>query len=151
MTGLDYAVFQENLIDHAKRLGLFDKVAGHEMKNGPGLGVHCEIFTDTIDPARSGLASTSIRLGIKVRVRTDMLGDPQDGIDPRIVRAAGQFMESVTNDFEVEGAARFVDLLGAHGVPLSARSGYVPQDGKQYRAMDVIVPIIINDVWDQEA
>lgn len=151
MTGLDYAVFQENLIDHAKRTGIFDKVAGHEMKNGPGLGVHCEIFTDTIDPARSGLASTSIRLGIKVRVRTDMLGDPQDGIDPRIIRAAGEFMASVTADFEVEGNARFVDVLGAYGIPLSARAGYVPQDGKQYRAMDVTVPIIINDVWDQEA
>jgi hypothetical protein len=103
MSGLDYASFQENLISHAKTTGLFDKVAGHEMKNGPGQGVHCEIFTDTIDPARSGLAATSIRLGIKVRVRTDMLGDPQDGIDPRIVRAAGEFMASVTADFEVEG------------------------------------------------
>lgn len=151
MTGLDYAVFQENLISHAKATGLFDTVCGHERKNGPGTGVHCEIFTDTIDPARSGLAATSIRLGIRVRVRTDMIQEPQDGIDPRIIRAAGEFMQSVTNDFEVEGAARFVDLLGAHGIPLSARSGYVPQDGKQYRAMDVIVPIIINDVWDQEA
>lgn len=151
MTGLNYGVFQENLIDHAKRTGLFDKVAGHEMKNGPGLGVHCEIFTDTIDPARSGLAATSVRLGIKVRIRTDMLQDPQDGIDPRIVSAAGEFMASVSADFEVEGEARFVDLLGAYGIPLSARSGYVPQDGKQYRAMDVLVPIIINDVWDQEA
>lgn len=147
---LDYASFQENLIDHAKRTGLFDKVAGHEMKNGPGLGVHCEIFTDTIDPVQaSGLAATSVRLGIKVRVRTDMLGDPQDGIDPRIIRAAGEFMESVSNDFEVEGQARFVDLLGARGIPLSARAGYVPQDGKQYRAMDIVVPIIISDVWEQ--
>jgi hypothetical protein len=148
---LDYASFQDALISHAKRTGLFDKVAGHEMKNGPGLGVHCEIFTDTIDPAKSGLAATSVRLGIKVRVRCDMLADPQDGIDPRIVRAAGEFMASVTADFEVEGQARYVDVLGAHGIPLSARSGYVPQDGKQYRAMDIIVPIIINDVFPQEA
>ena len=52
---LDYASFQDALISHAKQTGIFDKVAGHEMKNGPGLGVHCEIFTDTIDPAPSGL------------------------------------------------------------------------------------------------
>lgn len=149
MTGLDYTLYQQNLISHAKTLGIFDKVAGHEMKNGPGKGVHCEIFTDTIDPVRSGLASTSLRLGIRVRVRSDMLADPQDGIDPQLVNAAGAFMESVTNDFEVEGNARFVDILGAHGIPLSARTGYVDQDGKKYRAMDVIVPVIINDVWEQ--
>jgi hypothetical protein len=147
--GIDYAIYQNLLMSHAQRSGLFDTVNGHEVMNTPGKGVFAEVFTDTIDPTVSGVAATSARLAIRVRVTTDMSGDPQDGIDPRIVQAAGAFMGSVHKDFELDGDARFVDLLGAHGVPLSARSGYITKGGQQYRAMDVVVPIIINDVWEQ--
>ncbi|GAB3156223.1 hypothetical protein GCM10027258_62330 [Amycolatopsis stemonae] len=149
--GIDYAIYQNALMSHAQASGLFEKVNGHEIIDAPGQGVHAEVFTDTIDPASSGMAATSVRLAVRVRITTDMHGDPQDGIDPRIVQAAGAFMGSVHADFEVDGNARFVDLLGAHGVPLSARSGYITKGGQQYRAMDVVVPIILNDVWDQEA
>lgn len=149
---IDYEVYQDSLISHAKRLGLFDSVNGHEAKNAPGLGVHCEIFTDTIDPIRaSGLAATSCRLVVKARISTDMKAEPQDGIDPRIVRAVGNFIGSVHADFELDGDARHVDLLGAYGIPLSARAGYLNRDNKMYRVMDVTVPIILNDVWNQEA
>jgi hypothetical protein len=149
---LDYAVYQDLLMSHAQRSGLFDTVNGHETLNGPGVGVHAEVITDTIDPIQaSGLAATSARLAVKVRITTDMRGDPQDGIDPRIVNASGKFIGSVHANFELSGNARFVDLLGAYGVPLSARSGYIEKDRMQYRLMDVTVPIIINDVWDQEA
>lgn len=147
----DYAVFQNALVSHASRLGLFDTVNGHETINAPGLGVHAEVITDTIDPIQaSGLAATSARLAVKVRITTDMRGDPQDGVDPKILNAAGNFIGSVHKDFELDGDARFVDLLGARGVPLSARSGYIDKGGQQYRLMDVTVPIIISDVWTQE-
>lgn len=149
---LDYAVFQDALISHAQRSGLFDTVNGHETINAPGLGVHAEVITDTIDPIQaSGLAATSARLGVKVRITCDVAGDPQDGIDPRIVNATGNFIGSVHADFELDGNARFVDVLGAYGVPLSARSGWITKAKLPYRLMDVTVPIIINDCWEQTA
>ncbi|HEY3505914.1 MAG TPA: hypothetical protein VGN37_24400, partial [Actinocatenispora sp.] len=116
MTDVDYAVYQNLLVSHASRSGLFDKVDGHETMNTPGKGVFAEVFTDTIDPIQaSGLAATSVRLAVRVRITTDMSGDPQDGIDPRIVKAAGNFIGSIHKDFELDGDARFVDLLGARG------------------------------------
>jgi hypothetical protein len=44
-----------------------------------------------------------------------------------------------------------VDLLGAHGIPLSARAGYDEQDSKMFRVMDINLPLVINDVWQQTA
>ncbi|MGW4525187.1 hypothetical protein [Amycolatopsis sp. NPDC004378] len=147
---IDYEVYQDALISHASRLGLFDTVNGHEAKNSPGLGTHCEIFTDTIDPIQSsGAAATSCRLAVKARVSTDMKSEPQDGIDPRVVRAAGNLIGSIHKNFELDGDARAVDLLGMYGIPLSARAGYLNRDNKIYRVLDVTVPIIINDVWEQ--
>ncbi|MFD5244999.1 hypothetical protein ACFWIW_10670 [Amycolatopsis sp. NPDC058340] len=148
---LGFESIQDDLISHAGRLGVFDTVNGHETTNAPGRGVHAEVYVDTIDPVQSsGLAATSARLGVKVRVSTDM-SDPQDGIDPRIVGAADAFIGSIHSDFELDGDARHVDLLGAHGIPLSGRSGYMVRANQQFRVIDVIVPIIINDAWTQEA
>jgi hypothetical protein len=147
---LGFDALQNDIISHAQTLGVFDKVDGHETKNAPGLGVFAEVYVDTIDPIRSsGLAATSCRLGVKVRITTDMRGDPQDGIDPRIVAAADAFIGSIHTDFELDGDARHVDLLGAYGVPLSGRTGYLSRGSEQYRVIDVIVPIIISDAWEQ--
>ncbi|MFI6304274.1 hypothetical protein ACIBCH_20580 [Amycolatopsis thailandensis] len=148
---IGFESIQDKLVSHAGRLGVFDTVNGHEVTNSTGRGVHAEVFVDTIDPIQaSGLAATSVRLGVKVRISTD-LSEPQDGIDPRIVGAADAFLGSIHTDFELDGDARFVDLLGARGVPLSGRSGYLMRAGNQFRVIDVIVPIIINDAWPQEA
>lgn len=149
---IGFLAIQDSLTSHASRTGVFDTVNGHETKNSPGLGVFAEVIIDTIDPIRaSGLAATSIRLGLKVRISTDMLKEPQDGIDPRIVEAADLFISSVHENFELDGKARFVDLLGAYGIPLSGRAGYLDRSGKQYRVIDVVVPAIINDAWEQIA
>lgn len=148
---IGFESIQDHLISHAGRLGVFDTVNGHETMNAPGRGVHAEVYVDTIDPIRSsGLAATSARLGMKVRISTDM-SEPQDGIDPRIVGAADAFIGSIHSDFELDGDARNVDLLGTYGIPLSGRSGYLTRASLQFRVIDVIVPIIINDAWSQEA
>lgn len=148
---LGFESIQDDLISHAGRLGVFDTVNGCETMNAPGRGVHAEVYVDTIDPIQaSGLAATSARLGMKVRVSTD-LSDPQDGIDPRIVGAVDAVIGSIHADFELDGDARMVDLLGRYGVPLSGRSGYLTRAGLQFRVIDVIVPIIINDAWAQSA
>lgn len=142
----------DKLISHAQRLGLFEQVQGHESKNAPGNGMHAEVWADTIDPIRaSGLDATSVRLTFKIRCRTDFKAAPEDGIDPMLLDAVDQLLASLHADFELDGDARFVDLLGAHGIPLSGKAGYLNQDGKVYRVMDIVVPCIINDAWEQVA
>jgi hypothetical protein len=45
---------------------------------------------------------------------------------------------------------RNVDIFGegAHG-ELSAQSGYINQDGRLLRIIDITLPLVINDVWPQ--
>jgi hypothetical protein len=78
-----------------------------------------------------------------------MLTMPQDGIDIDILSAVDQLYASYAGGFTLGGLIRNVDVFGALGPALSAKAGYLNQDGKLFRVMDVIVPMIISDLWDE--
>jgi hypothetical protein len=46
---------------------------------------------------------------------------------------------------------RNVDLLGAYGAGLSALAGYLNVDNKMFRVVDLTLPLIVNNVWEQVA
>src|SRR2546429_1429361 len=138
-------------VSHAMALGLFERANGHEPKNAPGNGITAAVWVDYIGPhpGQSGLATTSARLVLNVRIYTSMLAEPQDAIDPRVLAAVGVLMGEYSGDFDFGGAVESVDLLGRAGPPMSAQAGYLNQDGKLYRVMTITVPVIVNDVWSQ--
>lgn len=153
MSDLDGNTLITALADHALTSGLFERVNKHEPKNAPGNGLTAAVWVDTIDPIplASGLAVTSARLGVMVRLMTNMLQEPQDAIDPVMISATSWLMGAYSGDFDLGGLIRNVDLLGQHGVPLRAQAGYIQQDTKLYRVITITVPLIINDVWSQSA
>jgi hypothetical protein len=137
---------------HAQSLGLFEQVLGHEPKSAPaGGGLVAAIWVQDLRPiaAGSGLASTSARLEVSVRVYANLLQEPLDALDANILAAVDALMAAYSGDFELGGLVRNVDLLGAHGDPLSAAAGYLPQDSKWYRVMVITLPLLINDLWSQ--
>ena len=142
---------RDRIVSHAMTLGIFERVNQHEPKNAPGLGRTCSITFKTLSPARgqSGLASTTALVFFMVRIQTPMLTDPQDDIDGILMEGADALMGAYTADFDLEGTIRSVDVLGQSGTSLSARAGYVNQDGKLFRTIDIDLPLIVNDVWDQ--
>ncbi|MCI0687227.1 MAG: hypothetical protein L0Y54_08330 [Sporichthyaceae bacterium] len=148
MSGIHAAV-----ASHAAALGVFERVLKHEPKSAPGNGLTAAFWADSIRPvpARSGLASTAVRLELTGRIYLNMLADPQDDIDTRLLVAADALMAAYSGDFELGGQVANVDLLGAHGDPLSADAGYLEQDGKFFRIMTIILPLVINDLWGQAA
>lgn len=148
---LDTQGILDVIVSHALSLGVFEKVNTHEYKSAPGKGLYCEIWVETVRPARSGLNVTSAILTFNVRVRSDMIQEPQDAIDPNIIDAVDLLMNAYTSDFELGGKARNIDLLTGASKGLSADAGYLNQDGKVFRIMTITLPIIINDVWNQEA
>lgn len=133
--------------------GLFSRVNQHEPKSAPGGGLTAAVWLDNTAPAvgGSGLAATSLRLVFKVRLYTSMFAEPQDAIDPDMLRALDALMSAFSDGFTLGGAVRQVDLLGAYGVPLSSQAGYLNQDGKLMRIIDITLPLICNDVWAQSA
>lgn len=139
------------VVSHAQGLGVFNQVNTHEYKSAPGKGLYCEIWAETIAPARSGLAITSATLTLNVRVRSDMIAEPQDAIDPAIIDAVDLLMDAYTGDFDLGGNARNIDLLAGSTPGLRADAGYLNQDNKIFRIMTITLPVIVNDVWNQEA
>lgn len=148
---MDIPAIRAALISHALSLGLFSDVSGHEPKAAPTGGVHGALWVDTIEPARarSGLNSTTLRVVFNFRVGSNMMDEPQDDTDEKIIVAACALMNLYSGDFELGGQVMEVDLEGAHGFPLAAKAGYLNQDGKLFRVMVITIPLIISDVFVQ--
>lgn len=139
------------LVSHAARLGIFDNVQAHEPKSMPGMGVHYAVFLAALGPARSGsgLAATTARLELTGRIYTPFAKQPEDDIDPRLVDTLDRLFEAYTGDFTLDDRVRNVDVLGAQGTALSARFGYSTIDKQTYRVIDIVIPLVINDSWNQ--
>jgi hypothetical protein len=139
------------LVSHGMASGLFERVNQHEPKNAPGNGLTMAVWLDRIAPASgsSGLNTTTGLLLFSVRVYSNMVADPQDDIDPALLNAIDILFSAYSGDFELGGMVEYVDLLGRHGVPLSATFGYVPIDNKMYRVGTITVPLVVADLWSQ--
>jgi hypothetical protein len=137
---------------HALASGYFEAAPGHEPKSKPGAGLTCAVWLQrgpTPVARQSGLAATSARLALNVRVYTNMVADPQDEIDPRIAAAVDALMAAYNGDFTLGGLVAEVDVFGMHGVLLDAVAGYLNQDGALYRVVTITLPVIINNAWEQ--
>jgi len=143
----------DTMISHCERTGWFDRVNTHEPKNAPGRGLTAAIWVERIDPVArvSGLAVTSVRFELFVRIYSNMLQEPADAIDPNISQASLDLMESISEGFRWEDEIFAVDLAGAYGQALSGQSGYLQIDNKTFRVMTVRVPLILDDLWEQVA
>jgi len=60
-------------------------------------------------------------------------------------------MASYIGGFTLGGLVRDVDVNGEFGTPLEAVYGYVAIDGAMYRVATITIPVIVNDVWTQNA
>jgi hypothetical protein len=138
---------------HAMTLGLFDTVNTHEPKSAPGNGLWCAIWVQEISGmgSISGLNATSGRVILNVRVGKSFITSPEDGIDPDILTAVSTLMGDYSGAFTLGGSVRNIDLLGQAGQSLSAQAGYLTIDQKLYRVMEIVLPVLINELWTQNA
>lgn len=100
-------------------------------------------------PPVSGLAETSGRLTLNARIYSSMKQEPQDAIDPNIITAASTLMDAYSGDFTLGGDVLEIDLLGGYGQALSAQAGYVNQDNRLFRVMEIIIPVIVDNMFIQ--
>lgn len=149
---IDTQAIVNALATHAAASGHFERVNGAEIITSPGTGLTAAVWVDRIDPApeHSGLASTSVRLALNVRIYTSAIQQPRDAIDPRMMAATDALMAAYSADFTLGDRIAFVDLMGAHGLPLQAAAGYTDIQGTPYRVMTITVPAIVSDTWTQE-
>ncbi len=148
---MDVNGITDALVSHAATLGLFQRVNTFEPTAGPGNGMTCAIWVDSIGPVAdvSGLDATSAKLVFMVRFFKAMLTQPLDMLDPELVSATDLLLGAYSGDFDLGSTVKQVDLLGQHGTPLSGQAGYLNMDGKMYRVMTITLPLVINDAWVQ--
>lgn len=148
---LDLAAIRAAVESHALATGHLERSSGHEPDNATGLGVTAAVWVDEIMPVRrrSGLAATSTLLTLMIRLQIPMGGDE---VDPQLLAAADALMRAYSGDFELGGEVAAVDLLGmAGGSSLRGKAGYLEQDGILYRVFVITLPLLIDDLFAQEA
>lgn len=153
MAALDADALFAAVETHAMASGFFEAVNGHESTSPPGHGLTADVWVQIIEPVpgRSGLASTSARVELSVRIYRGMADEPQAFIDPSIIAATNTLMLSYSGAFQLGlGEDHHLDLLGTYGEPLRGRAGYLTIGSRLYRVMVVTIPIIINDAWPQD-
>jgi hypothetical protein len=139
----------EAVASHALRSGWFDKVNQFEPKSMPGNGITCSVWVQNAEPASSGLAATSIRFELSVRLYSAMIDEPQDMIDPNLTAAAWDLFVAYSSGFTLGGLVESIDLLGKDGSPLRWEAGYVQIEKPLYRIITITLPVKINDAFDQ--
>jgi hypothetical protein len=152
VSGLSSQALVDKLASVALTTGRFDRVNMHEPKAPPGSGLTAAVWVQELRPiSTSGLASTSVLFVAVLRIYTNMLQEPQDAIDPLVCDAADDLVARFSSGFTLGGVVREVDLLGAYGTGLAVLAGYLTIQQTMYRCMDLILPLVLNDVWDQGA
>lgn len=147
---LDIQGILDTISSHAMSTGYFETVNQYESKQSPGNGISAAVWVDRLYPIRSsGLATTSIRLDLLLRMYSSTYIQPYDDIDPNLTKALDTLMRAYCGDFEVGGQVRQIDIFGAYGASLESRSGYMNLDGKEFRVFTIRVPLICDDLWDQ--
>jgi hypothetical protein len=139
------------VVSAAKQQNLFRDVISHEPKNAPGTGLHCAVWWDgTVASGRSsGLASVTAVVTFQGRIYSNMLAEPQDEIDPDLMDAAHQLMGAYAMSFTFGGQVRMADLTGSEGAPMSCRPGYITIGQAMFRAAELTLPLVVNDMWEE--
>ncbi len=140
---------------HAAAIGAFDQVQGGEFTGAPGNGLSCAVWVNDASPVTSGLASTSMRVELFVRVYHGAFTDPPDIIDPAAIDAVDLLLADYIGAFTLGGVLRMVDVRGAYGAPLRVQAGYLTigaqqgTSGRTYRVMTIMLPLIVNDLYTE--
>jgi hypothetical protein len=153
---IDTKEYIEAMASHAMTTGYFDHANQHEPKSNPGMGLHCAIWVQSLQPATgwSGLNSTSTVLVVAVRIYSNMLQEPQDAIDPNMMEAVDTLLAAYSGDFTLGGLVSYVDLLGQFGTALGGEAGYVQiggGEGSMHRVFTIMVPLVLDNSYSQVA
>jgi hypothetical protein len=151
---LSSRAMQDALTSKAGSLGVFDEVRGHEPKAAPTItGVTCAVWFMGARPSRaSGLNNVSMVVEYWARIYTSMTQEPQDLIDPRVMDAADALLTAIAANFTLGlPDGRMVDIFASESDGLRITAGYLTQDQKAFRTLDVVIPILINDAYPEVA
>lgn len=148
---IGFTAIRDALVTHAQTTAKFDSTSKHEPLVKPN-GLHLALWLDSVTPVNSsGLAATTVRLAFVSRIYLNAEQQPVDNVDTQVLGATDALLAAWSGDLTLGDQVRHVDVLGAYGIPLGAQAGYQRIGDTQFRVMTITTPMVINDVWAQEA
>lgn len=147
---LDCEALMNAIVSSALATGCFENVNMHEPEGNVGTYT-AALWLQAITPARggSGLNATSVRAEFTLRIYSNMIAAPKDEIDPQLASTTAAVLTALSGGFSIGDTVREVDLLGEFGKPLGAQAGYLNLSTALYRIMDLTIPVVVDDVFDQ--
>jgi hypothetical protein len=132
---------------HAQQLGIFrGGVALHAPISTPPNDLAAWITLDDMQPVvSSGLAAVSIMVTLQVHVTMSLNTRPLDSVDPVVLGAVAVLLNAYAGAFTLGGLVREVDIFGG----LKASAGYVLFENNPLRAVEITLPMIVNDAWTE--
>lgn len=144
------ADLQDAIVGVVAQTGWFTTVNKHEAISNLN-NYTAAVMYRRIDPVArvSGLDTTSARIEFALMIYSNMQVTNLDDIDPKLSVATVAVMRALSEGFTLGDTVMQVDLLGAYGKPLSAESVYMRVNTTDYRVSTILIPVIVDDVWDQ--
>jgi len=154
--GFAYETLINDIVSYLEQTALFDSVQAFELDGNVGHFV-AAVFPapDAIDPVAglSGTNVTSLRVQFIVRLYFSTAQQTPDVVDPKVINATALIMRKFNEGFTFTESIYAIDLLGEKSQGVVAKCGYMkvgsPEASAQYRIMDILVPILLADVWTQ--
>lgn len=137
----------------AQTLGDIEQVIGHEPRSAPVSLPALAVWFAGLGPARglSGLDATSTRCEFRARVYLNGQAKDEDKIEQKLLYLSALVLGSFSAAFTLNGEAMAVDLLGGWGEAMSASPGWLHHDDKPFRVAEVVIPVLLDDTFIQEA
>lgn len=148
---MDAKLILEKMASLGQETGLFGNVLMHEPKSAPAIAesVTLALIAGPLTPIESsGLNSASLRWEVTGRIFKSALTEPADEIDPALVTTAQTYYAALCGAFTLGGLVRCIDIWGMDGDKLAATPGYMEQDKFVFRTMDLVIPLLLNDVLE---
>lgn len=149
------------VVSEIQRTGYFaSDVLMKEPKRAPGSGLTAATWVQDLraEPRYSGLSRTASLITYQIRMykAVDKQSDWTHGdiVDINMTKAGAAIIRQVHApfDFDMHPLVSHVDIMGQFsGAPIAVTMGYIEIDGTVYRAGDIFLPVVIRDMWVQEA
>lgn len=147
--GLQVEEITAKCVSFVQQLAEVESVNDGDIRHMASGGLRAALFfSDMLPiPVVSGMGAVSVRLEYKIRLYGRLQSEPSDAVDPEMTRAVDAICNAFASQFTLEGVVRNVDVLGANGEAMRARSGYLDIEAQTCRVVDITIPLICNDVW----
>jgi hypothetical protein len=142
------------VVSAVKSGGEFAVVVQHEPKSAPQSLPALALWLSNVTPvpAASGLSATSARIQLSARVYVNALSKPEEQQDLKLLALASSVVGTYTSGFTLGGELSLgIDLLGRYGGALGITPGWLAHDDKFFRIAEITIPLILDDIWTQEA